>query len=112
FSDGAIQTITNLTKRIRLSQLTEQHGDELSPAGKSFSGLLGLVFPNQGSKFVAREVMQKLIEQTRDLYHVTALLYGVVGIHRWPNGVCPERFWRAFYIYEGPFKNFILDRND
>jgi hypothetical protein len=52
-----------------MAQLAEQHGHELGPAIKSLSRTLGLMLLDQASKFQTRKMVQKLIEQTRDLYH-------------------------------------------
>ena len=38
---AAAQAVTNLAQRIGASQLAEQHGDELRPAGKALGGTLG-----------------------------------------------------------------------
>jgi hypothetical protein len=58
----APQTVADLAQGISASQLTEQHGDELRPAGKTLSGTLGGVLLHQRSKLSPREVLEQLIE--------------------------------------------------
>jgi hypothetical protein len=45
-----------------VSQLTEQHGDELRPAGKAFGGTLSGVFLYEGGKLGSGKVPKQLIE--------------------------------------------------
>jgi hypothetical protein len=59
--------------------LTEQHGDELLPAGKSLGVTLGGVPLHQRGKLRAREVLEQLIEQACDLYDWIALLWAACG---------------------------------
>jgi len=78
FADAAAETITNISKRSRMRQLTKQHRDKLGPTGKSFCSPLGSVLSNQCGEFSSGEMLQQLIEQTRYKYHGVALL-GKVG---------------------------------
>src|SRR3974390_525344 len=57
-----------------MRKLAKQHGYKLRPARKSFSSTFRTMFPNQSSEFRSWEMLQQLIEQTRDRYHGTALL--------------------------------------
>jgi hypothetical protein len=52
--------LTNLTKRMGTSQLTKQHGDELTPTGESFSMTLCLSHRNQLLKLQTRKQLQQL----------------------------------------------------
>ena len=75
----ARQTIADLAQGIRASELTEQHGDELRPTGKTLGGTLGGVFLHQCGKLSPGEVLEQLIEQARDLYDWIALLWAACG---------------------------------
>jgi len=48
--------------------LTEQHGYELGPAGKAFSGTLGGVSLDECGELGTGKVLEQLIEEARDLY--------------------------------------------
>jgi hypothetical protein len=48
--------------------LTEQHGDELRPAGKAFGGTLSGVLLHECGELGAGKVLEQLIEQARELY--------------------------------------------
>jgi hypothetical protein len=48
--------------------LTEQHGDELRPAGKAFGGTLSSVLLYEYGELGSRKVMEQLIKQACDLY--------------------------------------------
>jgi hypothetical protein len=48
--------------------LTEEHGDELRPAGKAFGVTLSGVLLYQCGELGAGEVLEQLIEEARDLY--------------------------------------------
>jgi hypothetical protein len=45
-----------------VSQLTEQHGDELRPAGKALSGTLSGVLLHECGELSSRKVLEQLIE--------------------------------------------------
>jgi hypothetical protein len=77
--ETASQPVADFAQRIRASQLAEQHGDELRPAGKTLGGTLGRVFLHQCGKLRPWEVLKQLIEQTRDLYDWIALLWAAYG---------------------------------
>ena len=76
---AARQTVADLAQGIGTSQLTEQHGDELRPAGKPLGGTLGGVLLHQGGKLGPGEVLKQLIEQARGLYDWIALLWAACG---------------------------------
>jgi hypothetical protein len=48
--------------------LTEQHGDELRPAGKAFGSTLSGVLLDECGELGAGKVLEQLIEQARELY--------------------------------------------
>src|SRR6185436_6169194 len=77
-SQTATQSIADLTQGIGVRQLTEQHCHKLRPTGESFGATFGLMSCNQSGKFCPWEMFQKLIKQTRDLYHWAALLLELV----------------------------------
>jgi hypothetical protein len=64
----ARQTIADLGQGVGASQLTEQHGNKLRPAGKALGVTLGDVLLHQCGKLRPREMLEQLIEQARDLY--------------------------------------------
>ena len=53
--------------------MTEEHGHELGPTGKSLGPDLSAVLLDQGGELGAREVMQQLTEQAGYSYHGLAL---------------------------------------
>jgi len=59
--------------------LTEQHGNELRPAGKALGITLGGVLLHQRGKLCPREVLEQLIKQACDLYDWIALLWAAYG---------------------------------
>ena len=75
---AAAQAVADLAQRIGAAQLTEQHGDELGPAGKAFGVTLGGVFLDECSELGAGKVLEQLSEEARDLYDWVALLWQCV----------------------------------
>jgi len=59
--------------------LAEQHRDKLRPAGEALGIALGGVLLYQCGKFRPREVLEQLIEKTRNLYDWIALLWAAYG---------------------------------
>jgi len=59
---AAAQAVADLAKRIGVSQLTEQHGDELGPAGKTLGGTLSGVLLYEGGELGSGKVLEQLIE--------------------------------------------------
>jgi hypothetical protein len=80
FAEAATQAVANLAQRIGTPQLTEQHGDELRPAGKSLGRMLGGVLLYQRGELGAGKVLEQLIKQACRLYDCLALLVG--GVRR------------------------------
>jgi len=76
---AAAQAVTDLAQRIGASQLTEQHGDELRPAGKAFGGTLSSVLLYECGELGSGKVMEQLIKQACDLYDWVALLWAAFG---------------------------------
>ena len=76
---AATQTVADLAQRIGASQLAEQHGDELRPAGKAFGVTLSGVLFYQCGELGAGKVLEQLIKQARDLYDWVALLWAAFG---------------------------------
>ena len=59
---AAAQAVADLAQRIGASQLTEQHGDELRPAGKALGVTLGGVLLYQCGELGSGKVLEQLIE--------------------------------------------------
>jgi hypothetical protein len=59
--------------------LTEQHGDELRPAGKAFGGTLSGVLLYERGELGTGKVLEQLIKKARDLYDWVALLWAAFG---------------------------------
>ena len=78
-TQAAAQAVADLAQRIGVSQLTEQHGDELRPAGKALGGTLSGVLLYECGELGTGEVLEQLIEQARDLYDWIALLWAACG---------------------------------
>ena len=78
-AQAAGQTVADLAQGVGTSQLTEQHGDKLRPAGKALGVTLGGVLLHQRGKLGPGEVLEQLIEQACDLYDWIALLWAVCG---------------------------------
>ena len=76
---AAAQAVADLAQRIGASQLTEQHGDELCPAGETFGGTLSSVLLYECGELGSRKVMEQLIKQACDLYDWVALLWAAFG---------------------------------
>jgi hypothetical protein len=54
------KTPTYFTQRLRMSQLTKQHGHKLSPAGETPGMALGFVLAHRRFKFQTRKKLQHL----------------------------------------------------
>jgi hypothetical protein len=61
-SQTAAQAVADLTQRIGAPELTEQHGDELRPAGKALSVTLSGVLLDECGELGSGKVLQQLIE--------------------------------------------------
>src|ERR1039457_4070885 len=107
---AAAQAVTDLAQRIGASQLTEQHGDELRPAGKAFGGTLSSVLLYEYGELGSGKVMEQLIKQACDLYDWVALLWAAFGEF-------PARNGSPTSIIEGHSSYFrlqepVLDKSD
>ena len=76
---AAAQAVADLAQRIGASQLTEQHGDELRPAGKALGVTLSGVLLYECGELGPGKVLEQLIEEARDLYDWVALLWAAFG---------------------------------
>jgi hypothetical protein len=65
-----------------MGELAEQHGDQLGPTAKAFGAPFRIVFLDQRSELSSGEMLEQLIEETRDLYDGLAFLVG--GVRRSP----------------------------
>jgi hypothetical protein len=61
-SQAAAKAVADLAQGIGASELTEQHGDELRPAGKALGVTLGGVFLHECGELGSRKVLEQLIE--------------------------------------------------
>ena len=59
--------------------MTEQHGDELRPTGKTLGVTLSGVLLYESGELGAGKVLEQLIEQARELYDWVALLWAAFG---------------------------------
>src|SRR4051794_7209469 len=75
FAQAATQTIADLTQRVGMGELAEQHRHQLRPATEAFGAPFGLVLLDQRSELGARKMLEQLIEQTGGLYDWGALLF-------------------------------------
>src|SRR5574340_37418 len=82
-AQAAPQAIADLAQGVCAPKLAEQHGYELRPAGRALGGTLGVVLPNECGELGAREMLEQLIEQARNLYDCLALLVGNVWRGCW-----------------------------
>jgi hypothetical protein len=90
--------------------LTEQHGDELGPAGKALGGTLSGVLLYECGELGTGKVLEQLIEEARDLYDWIALLWAAFG-------EIPARNCSPTSIIGGHAPNFrlkepVLDKSD
>jgi hypothetical protein len=76
FANAASQPSADLTQRVGMSHVTEQHCNKLGPAGKTLRTVLRLVFCYQLSKFGAGKMLKQLTKQAGTLYHSSALFGG------------------------------------
>src|SRR5690606_29724644 len=101
--EAAPQAVADLAQGIGASQLTEQHGDELRPAGETFGGTLGVVLLNECSELGARKMLEQLIEQARNLYDCLALLVGDVWRGFWQETARQRpNYRRALHLFQSP----------
>src|SRR3954447_10589751 len=82
FAQAATQTIADLTQRVGMGELAEQHRHQLRPATEAFGAPFGLVLLDQRSELGARKMLEQLIEQTGCLYDWSALLFPDSGQDR------------------------------
>jgi hypothetical protein len=76
---AAAQAVADLAQRIGAPELTEQHRNELCPAGKALGVTLGGVLLHQCGELGAGKVLEQLIEEACDLYDWIALLWAAFG---------------------------------
>jgi hypothetical protein len=79
--------------------LTEQHGDELRPAGKALGVTLSGVLLYECGELGPGKVLEQLIEEARDLYDWIALLWAAIG-------EAPAKEWLANVNYRRAFPVF------
>ena len=76
---AAAEAVADLAQRIGASELAEQHGDELRPAGEALGVTLSGVLLDECGELSTRKVLEQLIEETRNLYDWIALLWAAFG---------------------------------
>lgn len=74
FAEAALEAAGDVAEGVGAGELTEHHGDELSPAGEAFSAPFGLVFTDESGEFSARKKMENLTEEAGNNYHSGVLL--------------------------------------
>ena len=79
FAQATAQAVANLAQRIGVGELAEQHRDQLGPAAKAFGAPFRVVFLDQRRELGPREMLEQLIEETRNLYDGFAFLVGAFG---------------------------------
>jgi hypothetical protein len=57
FAQTTGKPVADLAQRVRVSQLAEQHGDQLGPATEAFGRPFGAVFLHQSRELKAREML-------------------------------------------------------
>src|ERR1039458_7856120 len=97
---AAAQAVADLAQRIGASQLTEQHGDELCPAGETFGGTLSSVLLYECGELGSRKVMEQLIEQASDLYDWIALLWAAFGEASSQELIANDNYRRALILFQ------------
>ena len=78
-AQAAAQAVADLAQRIGAPELTEQHRDELRPAGKALGVTLRGVLLDQCGELGPGKMLEQLIEETRNLYDWIALLWAAFG---------------------------------
>ena len=78
FSEATAEAIADLAEGIGMSELAEQHRDQLRPAAEAFGAPFGRVLFDQRREFRAGKMLEELIEETGDLYDGLAFLVGGV----------------------------------
>jgi hypothetical protein len=73
------EAVADLAQGIGASELTEQHGNELRPAGKALGVTLSGVLLDECGELGSGKVLEQLIKQARDLYDWIALLWAAFG---------------------------------
>jgi hypothetical protein len=72
------QPVADFAQGVGATELAEQHGDELRPAGESFGGMFGAMLLDQSCELGTGKMLEQLIEQAGYLYHGHAFLVGDV----------------------------------
>ncbi|WP_245632531.1 hypothetical protein, partial [Edaphobacter aggregans] len=76
------QSLRDFTQTVGPSQLAEQHGDELTPAGKASGVPLGSMLANRSLEIGARKQLQELAENTAYSIHGGCLSHASSGLLR------------------------------
>jgi hypothetical protein len=80
--------------------LTEQHGDELRPAGKALGVTLRGVLLYECGELGAGKVLEQLIEEACDLYDGIALLWAVFGEAPGRESLANVNYRRALILFQ------------
>jgi hypothetical protein len=107
-AEAAGKAAADLPERIRSGQLAEQHRHQLVPAGEALGSSLRPVLPHQRSELDAREVVEKLTEETRDLYHSSALLTFVAPDQVLVKPILPRIPGGCFCLFHYVFKMALI----
>jgi hypothetical protein len=99
---AAAQAIADLAQRIGATQLTEQHGNELRPAGKALGVTLRGVLLDECGELGSGKVLEQLIEEARDLYDWIALLWAAFGEAPSKESLANVNYRRALPLFQTP----------
>jgi len=69
FAFTAGQPPTDLAQAVGLAKLTEEHGDKLTPAGKSFGSVVGTMLFHSLFEFQSGKQLKQLREDARKSLH-------------------------------------------
>jgi hypothetical protein len=97
---AAAQAVADFAQRIGASELTEQHGDELRPAGKAFGVTLSGVLLDECGELGTGKVLEQLIEQACDLYDWIALLWAAFGEAPAKESLANVNYRRALILFQ------------
>jgi hypothetical protein len=90
--------------------LTEQHGDELCPAGKALGVTLSAVLLYECGELGAGKVLEQLIEEACDLYDWIALLWAASGEFPARNG-SPTSIIGGHFPFNFGLQEPVLDKS-
>jgi hypothetical protein len=94
------QAVADLAQGIGASELTEQHGDELRPAGKALGVTLSGVLLYECGELGSGKVLEQWIEEARDLYDRITLLWAAFGEAPGKEWLANPNYRRALLLFQ------------